>query len=46
MHSPAGYKNKDRANEILERIQQARLLRVEDYETVEAVEEETEQKWQ
>ena len=35
LHSPAGYKNKARANELLERIQQARLLRVEDFEMVE-----------
>ena len=32
LHTPAGYKNKARAIEVLERIQQARLLRVEDYE--------------
>ena len=30
LHSPAGYKNKARASEILERIVQARLVRVED----------------
>ena len=35
LHSPAGYKNKARATKILERIQQARLLRVEDFEMVE-----------
>ena len=35
LHSPAGYKDKARANKILERIQQARLLRVEDFEMVE-----------
>ena len=33
LHSPAGYKNKARASEILERIQQARLVRVEDITT-------------
>ena len=30
LHSPAGYKDKARALEVLERIQQARLVRVED----------------
>ena len=33
LHSPAGYKNKARASELLERIQQARLVRVEDITT-------------
>ena len=40
LHTPAGYKDKARANKILERIQQARLLRVEDYEMVEEEEPE------
>ena len=40
LHSPAGYKNKARASEILERIQQARLLRVEDITQVTPEEEE------
>ena len=42
LHSPAGYKDKAGAIEILERIEQARLVRVEDFETVEAVEDEAE----
>ena len=44
LHSPAGYKNKARATKILERLLDARLLRVEDYEVVEAVEDEAEGK--
>ena len=35
LHSPAGYKDKARATKILERLLDARLLRVEDYEMVE-----------
>ena len=42
LHSPAGYKDKAGATKILERLLDARLLRVEDFEMVEEEEDEAE----